>query len=130
MPHDSLAERAARSGSAATGMRGEPPDSGTTAEIADQIVVGETVLDAPFAELVGINRIGQILRRLVSEFWHPGAAQQIDHVSSAVFHGYHLAPASALLPPRRGCQAGGGSCECVLLANYPESEPNRSWPGL
>ena len=65
--------------------------SGTTAEIADQIVVGDTVLHPPFAELVGINRIGQITRRLVSEFWHPGAAQQFDDVLSAVFHGYHPA---------------------------------------
>lgn len=42
----------------AQSARGEPPDSGTAAEPADQIVVGKAVLRAPCHEPVDINRIG------------------------------------------------------------------------
>jgi hypothetical protein len=50
-----------------TSARGEPPDSGTAAEPADQIVVGKAVLRAPRHEPVRIDRIGQNSRCLVGE---------------------------------------------------------------
>ena len=46
--------------------RGEPPDSGAAAHLADQFIAGKAVLRHPWHEPIDINRIRQVPRRLVS----------------------------------------------------------------
>jgi hypothetical protein len=80
-----------RAGCACPAGRREPPDSGTAAELAFQIVVGNAVLCGPGLKLRATNRIGQRPRRLVSKFCPPSEMKQVDDALPAEFlwsHGY------------------------------------------
>jgi hypothetical protein len=61
------------------------PDSGTAAEPAFQLVVGNAVLGGPGLELRSINRIGQRPRRLLSKFCPPSVTKQVDDMLPAEF---------------------------------------------
>lgn len=61
--------RAGRRGQAesqAREARGAPPDSGAAAHPANHFIAGKAVLQHPWHELIDINRIRQVPRRLVS----------------------------------------------------------------
>jgi hypothetical protein len=96
------------------------PDSGTAAEPAFQLVVGNAVLYGPGLELRPVNRIGQRPRRLLSKFCPPSVTKQVDDMLPAEFlwsHSYRqsllvlkhsLAVISARLaqPDPRGTDTG------------------------